>query len=296
MCNACAASTRTSATECAQPGLPSQALTANQGEFSSNTRPNGASTRSAASATASSRSQTSTDRHGVTTSGASTAARYSATRADSTPSGTAAPNVTRPSSCWIQPTGGRVTGAKTAPSSMSGHSAVASAISVTRQAFPRTSANLHRDLDRAFPRRRHPPVEHRWCARLTAGRRGRQTRAHRRRRTDLTRRPRPSSRLNQNRPPSSVSRGSAQIAASSSRPMCPYISVTAGTPGQRRRDDVAAPAHGLPTATARRWRSRRRPQPPRLSRGSARCRVTSAPAFRDPNRLARRLAPPSGRQ
>lgn len=58
-----------------------------QGEFSSNTRPSGASTRSAASAVASSRSQISTDRHGVITSGASIAARHSATRAGKTPSG-----------------------------------------------------------------------------------------------------------------------------------------------------------------------------------------------------------------
>ena len=46
----------------------------------------------------SSRSQTSTERHGVITSGASIAARNSATRAGSTPSGTAAPSATRPSS------------------------------------------------------------------------------------------------------------------------------------------------------------------------------------------------------
>ena len=42
------ASARTSAAECAQPGLPVQALTSSHGEFSSNTRPSGASTRSAA--------------------------------------------------------------------------------------------------------------------------------------------------------------------------------------------------------------------------------------------------------
>ena len=92
------ASARTSAAECSQPGLPVQALTPSHGEFSSNTRPIGASTRSAASAAPSSRSQTSTERHGVMTIGASTAARYSATRACRTPSGTAAPSATRPSS------------------------------------------------------------------------------------------------------------------------------------------------------------------------------------------------------
>ena len=106
---AAAASARTSAAECSQPGLPVHALTDSHGEFSSNTRPIGASTRSATSATSSSRSKTSTERHGVIAIGASIAARYSAARAASTPSGTAAPSATRPSFCSIQPTGPLVT-------------------------------------------------------------------------------------------------------------------------------------------------------------------------------------------
>ena len=109
------ASDRTSAAECSQPGLPVHALIDSQGEFSSNTRPIGASTRSATSATPSSRSKTSTERHGVMTIGALIAARYSATRAFSTPNGTAAPRATRPSFCSIHPTGPLVTGGQVAP-------------------------------------------------------------------------------------------------------------------------------------------------------------------------------------
>ena len=48
-----------------------------------------------------------TERHGVMSSGASMAARNSATRACSTPSGTAAPRLTNPSRWVIQPTGGQ---------------------------------------------------------------------------------------------------------------------------------------------------------------------------------------------
>ena len=87
-----------------------QALTRSHGEFSSNTRPSGASTRSDASATPSSRSHTSSERHGVITTGASIAATKCACLASSTPNGTAAPSATCPSSCRIQPTGGRSTG------------------------------------------------------------------------------------------------------------------------------------------------------------------------------------------
>ena len=70
------------------------ALTDSHGECSSKTSPIGANTRRATSATVSSRSKTSTERHGVMTIGALIAARYSATRDCSTPSGAAAPSAT----------------------------------------------------------------------------------------------------------------------------------------------------------------------------------------------------------
>ena len=103
------ASRRTSAAECAQPGLPVHALTVEPRRVLVEDQAlSGASTRSATSATPSSRSQTSTERHGVITSGASIAARYSATvRLQHARAARRRPSVTRPSSCSIQPTGGR---------------------------------------------------------------------------------------------------------------------------------------------------------------------------------------------
>ena len=79
------------------------------------------------------------------TSGASMAARNSATRAGSTPSGTAAPSVTRPSSWVIQPTGGRSRpDSELAPRRRTGPAAQpVQSSSVDRQAFPRISTNRY---------------------------------------------------------------------------------------------------------------------------------------------------------
>ena len=212
------ASARTSAAECSQPGLPVQALTPSHGEFSSNTRPIGASTRKAASATPASRSQTSTDRHGVMIIGASMAARYSATRARRTPSGTAAPSATRPSSWMIQPTGGRVTGAQLAPGSTDrgrpSTNAVASASSPTRQSFSRTSAKrfaIDMSVVTTSDGAIRTPVS--WPANSTATDSSDTCAPTSAPRPETS--PRPSSMPNQNRPGSAASAGSALIAASS---------------------------------------------------------------------------------
>ena len=82
----------------------------------------------------------------MTTIGASIAARDSAVPAASTPSGTAAPNATRPSFCTSQPTGGLIAGGQVAPRSADTGRASSNGLtpsnSLTRQAFPRTAANL----------------------------------------------------------------------------------------------------------------------------------------------------------
>ena len=135
----------------------------------------------------SSRSQTSTERHGVTTIGASIAARYSATRACRTPSGTAAPSATRPSSWLIQPTGGRVTGGHVAP----GLGGLGKTVQQRRRigefryapsVFPGVDEARARPLP-AWRRRRRRPCARRYRGRPAAAATDiAETRAHRRRR------------------------------------------------------------------------------------------------------------------
>ncbi len=84
------------------------------------------------------------------TSGASIAARNSATRASSTPSGTAAPRVTRPSSCSIQPTGGRIAGGQVVPGSAEGGQPGQQRLDVGEFAC---SAKRFREPRRTAPRR-----------------------------------------------------------------------------------------------------------------------------------------------
>ena len=241
------ASARTSAAECSQPGLPVQALTPSHGEFSSNTNPIGASTRRAVSATPSSRSKTSTERHGVITIGASIAARYSATRACSTPSGTAAPSATRPSSCAIQPTGGRVTGGHVAPGSADRREPVqqgpVSASSAIRQAFPRISANRSASATSVGTTRvgcTRTPVsrpasssaaESSTSVSADVGAEPRDVAA-----AVVDAEPEPAGKVGQGR--ARPERGVQPAATSPRRPAC------APSPGQRRGDDVADPLVG----------------------------------------------------
>ncbi|CKW68159.1 Uncharacterised protein [Mycobacterium tuberculosis] len=147
------------------------------------------------------------------TSGASIAARHSATRAGKTPSGTAAPSVTRLSSWGIQPTGVLVTGRTDGPSSTPDCSSPISANSVTRQAVSRilTKRNATSIRVSATSATRTPVSRPVNSSRGPSGNTCTPTSAPR---PDTS--ARPSSRPNQNRPPSSASRGSARIAASSS--------------------------------------------------------------------------------